>query len=190
MRRLSFVHLMLMNSHEMYDLVEEFLDCPNESDDSWLNQQCINTYYHFLKKASSSKELYEQVKDIYAKDFSFEKIFYINHLFLDLFKIVNKMPLLGRYFKEKNEIVTCSFIETIAVQAQKLYIPYKAMLQELLSNSKKYLKSRDEEKMVKIILEECLPNINEEMKKLFLDKYFYPYGKNIGVRIFRLEEQN
>lgn len=28
------------------------------------------------------------------------------------------------------------------------------------------------------------------MKKLFLDKYFYPYGKGIGVRLFRPEEQN
>jgi len=32
--------------------------------------------------------------------------------------------------------------------------------------------------------------INEEMKKLFLDKYFYPYGKGIGVKLFRIEEQN
>ena len=69
-------------------------------------------------------------------------------------------------------------------------MPYKAMLQELLSNHKKYLKNREDEKMVKIILEECLPVINEEMKKLFLDKYFYPYGKGIGVRLFRTEEQN
>lgn len=27
------------------------------------------------------------------------------------------------------------------------------------------------------------------MKKLFLDKYFYPYGKGIGIRLFRTEEQ-
>jgi hypothetical protein len=27
------------------------------------------------------------------------------------------------------------------------------------------------------------------MKKLLLDKYFYPYGKGIGVRLFRVEEQ-
>ena len=63
------------------------------------------------------------------------------------------MPLLGRYFKENNEIVTCSFIETIAVQAQKLYMPYKSMLQELLNNHRKYLKNRDDERMFKVILE-------------------------------------
>ena len=28
------------------------------------------------------------------------------------------------------------------------------------------------------------------MKKLFLDKYFYPYGKGIGVRLFRAEQQS
>lgn len=27
------------------------------------------------------------------------------------------------------------------------------------------------------------------MKKLFLDKYFYPYGKGIGIRLYRTEEQ-
>ena len=27
------------------------------------------------------------------------------------------------------------------------------------------------------------------MKKLFLDKYFYPYGKGIGIKLFRLEDQ-
>jgi len=27
------------------------------------------------------------------------------------------------------------------------------------------------------------------MKKLFLDKYFYPFGKGIGIRLFRTEEQ-
>jgi hypothetical protein len=39
-----------------------------------------------------------------------------------------------------------------------------------------------------ILLEE-LSTINEEMKKLFLDKYFYPLGKGIGVKLFRPEEQ-
>ena len=28
------------------------------------------------------------------------------------------------------------------------------------------------------------------MKKLFLDKYFYPLGKGIGVKLFRPEEQS
>lgn len=52
----------------------------------------------------------------------------------DMFRIVAKMPLLGRYFKESNEIVTCSFVEAIAVQAQKLYTVFKNSLQTILSN--------------------------------------------------------
>ena len=28
------------------------------------------------------------------------------------------------------------------------------------------------------------------MKKLFLDKYFYPLGRGIGVKLFRPEEQS
>lgn len=42
-----------------------------------------------------------------------------------MFKIVAKMPLLGRYFKDYNELVTCSFVEGIAVQAQKIYTVFK-----------------------------------------------------------------
>lgn len=28
------------------------------------------------------------------------------------------------------------------------------------------------------------------MKKLFLDKYFYPLGRGIGIKLFRPEEQS
>ena len=28
------------------------------------------------------------------------------------------------------------------------------------------------------------------MKKLFLDKYFYPYGKGYGVKLYRFEDQS
>lgn len=28
------------------------------------------------------------------------------------------------------------------------------------------------------------------MKKLFLDKYFYPYGKGIGIKLYKTEDQN
>ena len=43
---------------------------------------------------------------------------------------------------------------------------------------------------MRTILSDSLIDINEEMKKLFLDKYFYPYGKGIGVKLFSIEEQN
>ncbi len=42
--------------------------------------------------------------------------------------------------------------------------------------------------MIKYIVEEVLPKINEEMKNLFLDKYFFPYGKGFGVKLFKEEE--
>ena len=99
MRRLSFVHMLLIYSPDVQDLIEEFLENPNESSDDWLNQQCVFTYYHFLKRVVSSSEMYNQIRDSFGNHFSFERIFYINHLLLDLFKIVHKMPLLGRYFK-------------------------------------------------------------------------------------------
>jgi hypothetical protein len=30
--------------------------------------------------------------------------------------------------------------------------------------------------------------LNEDMKNLFLDKYFFPYGKGYGVKLFREDE--
>ena len=59
----------------------------------------------------------------------------------------------------------------------------------MLNNSKKYISQKSEEQIMKGILQESLIEINEEMKKLFLDKYFYPYGKGIVVKLFRLEDQ-
>lgn len=56
-------------------------------------------------------------------------MFYLINLMIDMFRIVAKMPLLGRYFKDANEIVTSSFVETIAVQAQKFYTVFKNSLQ-------------------------------------------------------------
>jgi hypothetical protein len=79
---------------------------------------------------------------------------------MDMFKIVAKMPLLGRYFKEANENITCSFVETIAVQAQKLYTFFKSSLQEMLSNHRKYIKNREDEQIIKAILSDSLPYLN------------------------------
>ena len=44
--------------------------------------------------------------------------------------------------------------------------------------------------MLQGVFGEELISINEEMKKLFLDKYFYPLGRGIGVKLFRPEEQS
>jgi hypothetical protein len=42
--------------------------------------------------------------------------------------------------------------------------------------------------MLKYVLEDELVKINEEMKCLFLDKYFFPYGKGYGVKLLKIEE--
>jgi hypothetical protein len=76
----------------------------------------------------SSQELYIQVKDVSGPS-SFEKLFYIHQLFVQLFKIVQKMPLIGRYYKDQNQVLTTTFIEVIAVQAQKMYAAFKYCIQ-------------------------------------------------------------
>jgi len=42
--------------------------------------------------------------------------------------------------------------------------------------------------MIKYVLEEVVVKLNEDMKNLFLDKYFFPYGKGYGVKLFREDE--
>jgi len=60
----------------------------------------------------------------------------------------------------------------------------------VIENPKIYLPSRDHEMIMKSILCDELPFINEEMKKLFLDKYFYPLSKGIGLKLFKPEDQS
>jgi len=57
--------------------------------------------------------------------------------------------------------VTCSFVEGIAIQAQRLYNAFKNYLLEMLYNHRTYIKNRDEEQLMKAILEDSLPYINE-----------------------------
>ena len=42
--------------------------------------------------------------------------------------------------------------------------------------------------MIRYILEEVVIKLNEDMKNLFLDKYFFPYGKGYSVKLFREDE--
>ena len=93
-------------------------------------------------------------------EFSFDKMFYLYQLFNELFTVVKKMSLLGRYYKENNNALTCTFVEVIAYQAQRLYVYYKNSLTEVISYPKRYLHSRSDEELLKVIIEECLPLIN------------------------------
>jgi len=55
-------------------------------------------------------------------------LFYDISLLKLLFRIVAKMPLLGRYYKSKSENTTQAFISTIAVHAQKVYVSFRTNL--------------------------------------------------------------
>ena len=76
------------------------------------------------------------------------------------------------------------------MQAQKLYGYFKSCLNEILYRKEVYIKNKEDELILRGVFGEELIYINEEMKKLFLDKYFYPLGRGIGVKLFRPEEQS
>ena len=102
-----------------------------------------------------------------------------------LFVIVHKMPLLGRYYKPKYSNAVSTFVEVIAIAAQRLYSCFKYCLGEIIIKRETYIKNKDDESILRGVFSDELTFINEEMKKLFLDKYFYPLGKGIGVKLFR-----
>ena len=43
-------------------------------------------------------------------EFRFENMFYLYQLFTELFVVVKKMSLLGRYYKENHNVLTCTFV--------------------------------------------------------------------------------
>ena len=81
------------------------------------------------------------------------------------------------------------FINTIAVHAQKIYVSFRQVLGHMIENPKVHIPQRGDEIVMKTILKDELAWINQEMKKLFLDKYFYPLGKGIGIKLFRPQQQ-
>ena len=62
------------------------------------------------------------------------------------------MPLIGRYYKTKNNSVISSAIEIIALQAQKLYGCFKLYLCEMLNHPLAYIKSKQDEIIFRGIL--------------------------------------
>ena len=59
-------------------------------------------------------------------------MFYCINMLKMLFKIVEKMPFLGRYYKPNHSAVISSAVEILALQAQKLYGYFKGCLNEIL----------------------------------------------------------
>ena len=78
----------------------------------------------------------------------------------------------------------------MAYHSQIIYQGFRSCISEIISFSKDHLSRKEDEAIFKEILSGDLLWINEEMKKLFLDKYFYPYGKGYGVKLYRIEDQN
>jgi hypothetical protein len=75
----------------------------------------------------------------------------------------------------------------IAIQAKELYFVFKNILITILQDTDKFLFTEDLEKIMKMILIKDLDDINEEMKQLLLGKEFFPYGKAIGIKLFRID---
>lgn len=73
-----------------------------------------------------------------------EMLFYSINMLKILFKVVEKMPYLGRYYKAKNNSVISSAVEIIALQAQKLYGAFKHSLSEILYQKEFYIKNRED----------------------------------------------
>jgi len=68
-------------------------------------------------------------------------LFYTINMLKLLFKAVEKMPLLGRYYLQKHKAVISTAVEVIALQAQKLYGAFKASLTEILYQRSTYIRT-------------------------------------------------
>ena len=77
-----------------------------------------------------------------------------------LFKVVEKMPFLGRYYKSKHNAAICSAVEIVAVQAQRLYGGFKYALSEILYRRDIYIREKGDEQIMKGILMDELTYIN------------------------------
>lgn len=76
--------------------------------DDWLNTKFIEPYHKFLIKCCTAKDQYNDAKNCYLrKGEALEALFYSINMLKLLFKIVEKMPFLGRYYKpSQNEVIS------------------------------------------------------------------------------------
>lgn len=70
--------------------------------------------------------------NICRKGEALEGLFYSINMLKLLFKIVEKMPFLGRYYKPTQSPIVSSAVEILAMTAQKIYGFFKACLNEIL----------------------------------------------------------
>ena len=142
----------------------------------------------FLRKCCSCSDLYNQTKKVSFNDNNYQLLFFLINLFSILFKTINKISLLGKFYKKQNTPVMQGAIEMIAIQSKQLYFAFKSLLSIILSDPKQYIKTKEQQVMIKGILIQDLATINERMKQVLLYKQFYPYGKSIGIKLFRIQE--
>lgn len=83
---------------------------------------------------------------------AFEMLFYTTNMLHLLFRIVEKMPLLGRYYKQQYTAVICSAVETIAAQGQRLYGGFKHALTEILYRKEEYIRNKEDENIMRGML--------------------------------------
>lgn len=185
LKRLTICSLILIHSNKYYDLIADIQLVL--SGNKWIDREFIEPYYLFLKKLCFSNEMYQDTKKLCPLPVgkNMEMLFYNMGLLKMLFRVVAKMPLLGRYYKQKNELVVGIFINTIAIHAQKLYISFRQILGHMIQNPRVHIPTKQDQMMMKTVLRDELPQINQQIKKIFLDKYFYPLGKGIGIKLFR-----
>ena len=101
-KRLTIFSLLLIYSNKFFELLSDVPYIP--SGNKWMDDEFLEPYHMFLKKLCLSNELYQNTKKQCPMPVgnNMEMLFYNIGLLKMLFRIVAKMPLLGRYYKPKN----------------------------------------------------------------------------------------
>lgn len=107
---LSVCNLLLIYTKDWYNIIEEKLKMKKTKDD-WLNAKFIEPYVMFLVRCCTSQEQYNAAKGGFCrKGEALEGMFYAINMLKMLFKIVEKMPFLGRYYKPNRAAVVSSAV--------------------------------------------------------------------------------
>lgn len=138
-RRLHVCNLLLIYSDLCADEFISSLSIP-VSTDQWVNDQFVKPYLQFLTKCSNQYEKYKQCKRSFIDQSNiFDQLFFLINLLKLLFKSINKIALIGKFYRPKNPIVWQGAIEMIAIQAKELYFVFKNIIITILQETQKFL---------------------------------------------------
>lgn len=91
-------------------------------------------------------------------------LFYVINTLNELFPCVRKISSLHRYYsareKQLSTSATTDFVMVLAYEAHELYNFFKASLGEMIGRPEMYIKSEDDKKMIKYVLEDVLMKVN------------------------------